>query len=149
MFNILVVNIRAHHCCYSLCLYRRLVMMCDSDQAEKDWSTDIRRVQHQFGQSRTCENTSQFGQSRTSENTCQFGQSRTSENTSQFGQSRTSENTSQFDQSRTSKNTSQFGQSHASEHTSQFGKSLLWPGASQWRIYYHRMWGQLSTTCSN
>ena len=20
---------------------------------------------------------------------------------------------------------------------------LLWPGASQWRIYYHRMWGQL------
>ena len=21
--------------------------------------------------------------------------------------------------------------------------------ASQWRIYYHRMWGQLSTTCSN
>ena len=27
--------------------------------------------------------------------------------------------------------------------------SLLWPGASQWRIYYHRMWGQLSTTCSN
>ena len=29
------------------------------------------------------------------------------------------------------------------------GKSLLWPGASQWRIYYHRMWVQLSTTCSN
>ena len=28
-------------------------------------------------------------------------------------------------------------------------KSLLWPGASQWRIYYHGMWGQLSTTCSN
>ena len=28
-------------------------------------------------------------------------------------------------------------------------KSLLWPGASQWRIYYNRMWGQLSTTCSN
>ena len=28
-------------------------------------------------------------------------------------------------------------------------KSLLWPGASQWRIYYHRMWGQLSTTSSN
>ena len=27
--------------------------------------------------------------------------------------------------------------------------SLLWPGASQWRIYNHRMWGQLSTTCSN
>ena len=26
---------------------------------------------------------------------------------------------------------------------------LLWPGPSQWRIYYHRMWGQLSTTCSN
>ena len=26
---------------------------------------------------------------------------------------------------------------------------LQWPGASQWRIYYHRMWGQLSTTCSN
>ena len=22
-------------------------------------------------------------------------------------------------------------------------------GASQWRIYYHRMWGQLSTTCIN
>ena len=22
-------------------------------------------------------------------------------------------------------------------------------GASQWRIYYHTMWGQLSTTCSN
>ena len=29
------------------------------------------------------------------------------------------------------------------------GKSLLWPGASQWRLYYHRMWGQLSTTFSN
>ena len=29
------------------------------------------------------------------------------------------------------------------------GKSLLWPGASQCRIYYHRMWGQLSTTRSN
>ena len=28
-------------------------------------------------------------------------------------------------------------------------KSLLWPGASQWRIYYRRKWGQLSTTCSN
>ena len=28
-------------------------------------------------------------------------------------------------------------------------KNLLWPGASQWKIYYHRMWGQLSTTCSN
>ena len=28
-------------------------------------------------------------------------------------------------------------------------KRLLWPGASQWRIYYHRMWGQLSTTFSN
>ena len=28
-------------------------------------------------------------------------------------------------------------------------KSLLWLGASQWRIYYHRMWGQLSTTRSN
>ena len=28
-------------------------------------------------------------------------------------------------------------------------KSLLWPGASQWRIYYHRMWGQLPTACSN
>ena len=27
--------------------------------------------------------------------------------------------------------------------------SLLWPGPSQWRIYYHRMWDQLSTTCSN
>ena len=27
--------------------------------------------------------------------------------------------------------------------------SLLWPGASQWRIYYHRIWGQLSTTYSN
>ena len=26
---------------------------------------------------------------------------------------------------------------------------LLWPGASQWRIYYHRMWVQLWTTCSN
>ena len=26
---------------------------------------------------------------------------------------------------------------------------LLWPGASQWWIYYHRMWRQLSTTCSN
>ena len=24
--------------------------------------------------------------------------------------------------------------------------SLLWPGASQWRIYYHRMSGELSTT---
>ena len=28
-------------------------------------------------------------------------------------------------------------------------ESLLWAGASQWRIYCHRMWGQLSTTCSN
>ena len=28
-------------------------------------------------------------------------------------------------------------------------KSLLWPGASQRRIYYHRMWVQLSSTCSN
>ena len=28
-------------------------------------------------------------------------------------------------------------------------QSLLWPGATQWRIFYHRMWGQLSTTCSN
>ena len=28
-------------------------------------------------------------------------------------------------------------------------KSSIWPGASQWRIYYHRMWDQLSTTCSN
>ena len=28
-------------------------------------------------------------------------------------------------------------------------EGLLWPGASQWRIYYHRMWSQLSTTCSN
>ena len=27
--------------------------------------------------------------------------------------------------------------------------SLLWPGASQWRIYCQRMWGELSTTCSN
>ena len=27
--------------------------------------------------------------------------------------------------------------------------SLLWPGASKWRIYYHRMFSQLSTTCSN
>ena len=27
--------------------------------------------------------------------------------------------------------------------------SSIWPGASQWRIYYHRMRGQLSTTCSN
>ena len=27
--------------------------------------------------------------------------------------------------------------------------NLLWPGASQLRIYYQRMWGQLSTTCSN
>ena len=26
--------------------------------------------------------------------------------------------------------------------------SLLWPGASQLRIYYHRMWGQWSTTCT-
>ena len=24
-----------------------------------------------------------------------------------------------------------------------------WPGASQWRIYYHRMWGHFSTTSSN
>ena len=29
------------------------------------------------------------------------------------------------------------------------GKSLLWPLASQWRIYYHKMWVQLSTTYSN
>ena len=28
-------------------------------------------------------------------------------------------------------------------------KTLLWPGASQLRIYYHRMRVQLSTTCSN
>ena len=28
-------------------------------------------------------------------------------------------------------------------------ESPLWPGASKWRIYYHTMWGQLSTTCSN
>ena len=28
-------------------------------------------------------------------------------------------------------------------------ESLLWAGASQWRIYYHRMWVQLSTTWSN
>ena len=28
-------------------------------------------------------------------------------------------------------------------------KRLLWRGASQWRIYNHRKWGQLSTTCSN
>ena len=28
-------------------------------------------------------------------------------------------------------------------------KSLLWPGDSQWRIYYHRMCGQLSTAWSN
>ena len=28
-------------------------------------------------------------------------------------------------------------------------ESLLWPGASQWRIYYHRIWVQLSTTFSN
>ena len=28
-------------------------------------------------------------------------------------------------------------------------KSLLWPGASHWRICYHRMWVQLSTTRSN
>ena len=27
--------------------------------------------------------------------------------------------------------------------------SLLWPGASQWRIYYHRICVQLSTTYSN
>ena len=27
--------------------------------------------------------------------------------------------------------------------------SLLWPRATQWRIYYHWMWGQLSTTWSN
>ena len=29
------------------------------------------------------------------------------------------------------------------------GKVFFWPGASQWRIYYHRMWVQLLTTCSN
>ena len=28
-------------------------------------------------------------------------------------------------------------------------KSLLGPGAFQFRIYYHIMWGQLSTTCTN
>ena len=27
--------------------------------------------------------------------------------------------------------------------------SLLWPGASQGSIYFHRMWSQLSSTCSN
>ena len=27
--------------------------------------------------------------------------------------------------------------------------SLLWPGASQWIINYHRMWVQLPSTCSN
>ena len=29
------------------------------------------------------------------------------------------------------------------------GKVFYGHGASQWRIYYHRMWVQLSTTCSN
>ena len=29
------------------------------------------------------------------------------------------------------------------------GRVFIWPGASQFRTYYHRMWGQLSTTCSN
>ena len=33
----------------------------------------------------------------------------------------------------------------AEPHSKAKGK----PGASQLRIYYHRMWGQLSTTCSN
>ena len=32
--------------------------------------------------------------------------------------------------------------------TQRYRKSSM-AGASQWRIYYHRMWGQLSTTCSN
>ena len=27
-------------------------------------------------------------------------------------------------------------------------QSLLWPGASRWRINYHCSWGYLSTTCS-
>ena len=27
--------------------------------------------------------------------------------------------------------------------------NLRCPGASQWSIYYHRMWVQLSTICSN
>ena len=26
-------------------------------------------------------------------------------------------------------------------------KTSKWPGAYQWRIYNHRMWGQLSTSC--
>ena len=34
-------------------------------------------------------------------------------------------------------------------HTRKVKESLLWPGTSQWRIYYHRMWSQLSTTFSN
>ena len=28
-------------------------------------------------------------------------------------------------------------------------QSLLWTGDSQWKINYDKMWGQLSTTCSN
>ena len=28
-------------------------------------------------------------------------------------------------------------------------KSYTWPRTSQWRIYFHKMWGQLSTNCSN
>ena len=37
---------------------------------------------------------------------------------------------------------------HNKLHDAFFGKkgSLLWPGGAQWRIYYHKMWGQLSTT---
>ena len=34
-------------------------------------------------------------------------------------------------------------------HSSEVTFFFLWPRASQKRIYYQRMWGQLSTTCSN
>ena len=34
-------------------------------------------------------------------------------------------------------------------HLLAFSVWLMLPGASQWGIYYYRMWGQLSTTCSN
>ena len=35
------------------------------------------------------------------------------------------------------------------QHLFKKRQSLLWPGASHWRICYHRMWCQLSNTCSN
>ena len=40
-------------------------------------------------------------------------------------------------------------QSEVKDSPTKVKQGLQWLGASQWRIYYHRMRGQLSTTCSN